>query len=68
MYLCQKFQRVPTEAWSARVSRELLENIDKREIARQEIINEIIYSEEKFLSDLTVLKEVRLSINDTWSK
>jgi hypothetical protein len=49
---------VPNVAWSSRVDESLLKATDKKEIARQEIINEIIYSEEKFLSDLTVLKEV----------
>lgn len=39
------------------MDRELLLSLDKKEIARQEVLNEIIYSEEKFLSDLTILRE-----------
>lgn len=45
------------DAWASRVDRELLLSLDKKEIARQEVLNEIIYSEEKFLSDLTILRE-----------
>ncbi|CAO3703395.1 unnamed protein product [Rhizopus stolonifer] len=49
---------VSHDAWASRVDRELLLSLDKKEIARQEVLNEIIYSEEKFLSDLTILREV----------
>jgi membrane-bound ClpP family serine protease len=48
---------VSHDAWASRVDRELLLSLDKKEIARQEVLNEIIYSEEKFLSDLTILRE-----------
>jgi hypothetical protein len=38
-------------------------SLDKKEIGRQEVLNEIIYSEEKFLADLTILHEVCLYLS-----
>ncbi|KAI8341006.1 CNH domain-containing protein [Choanephora cucurbitarum] len=49
---------VSHEAWSARMDREFLKTLDKKEIGRQEVLNETIYSEEKYLADLTILHEV----------
>ncbi|KAI8098132.1 CNH domain-containing protein [Gilbertella persicaria] len=49
---------VSHEAWSARMDREFLKALDKKEIGRQEVLNETIYSEEKYLADLTILHEV----------
>ncbi|KAI9351655.1 CNH domain-containing protein [Pilaira anomala] len=49
---------MPHEAWSAGVDREFLKTLDSKEIGRQEVLNETIYSEEKYLSDLTILHEV----------
>lgn len=49
---------MPHEAWSASVDREFLKTLDPKEIGRQEVLNETIYSEEKYLSDLTILHEV----------
>ncbi|CEI88286.1 hypothetical protein RMCBS344292_02677 [Rhizopus microsporus] len=49
---------VSHDAWASRVDKELLMSLDKKEIGRQEVLNEIIYSEEKFLADLTILHEV----------
>jgi hypothetical protein len=37
---------------------EFLKSLDSKEIGRQEVINETIYSEEKYLADLTILHEV----------
>ncbi|KAL9560055.1 hypothetical protein MBANPS3_000120 [Mucor bainieri] len=48
----------PHMAWAQRVPRELLESLSKREIARQEAINEMIYSEEVYKRDLETLSEV----------
>ncbi|KAL0142361.1 CNH domain-containing protein [Mucor lusitanicus] len=48
----------PHMAWAQRVPRELLESLSKREIARQEAINEMIYSEEVYKKDLETLSEV----------
>lgn len=48
----------PQMAWAQRVSRELLESLSKKEIARQEAINEMIYSEEVYKKDLETLSEV----------
>lgn len=50
---------MPHEAWSAGVDREFLKTLDSKEIGRQEVLNETIYSEEKYLSDLTILHEVK---------
>lgn len=46
------------EAWAARMDPEFLKSLDSKEIGRQEVINETIYSEEKYLADLTILHEV----------
>ncbi|KAK4519118.1 uncharacterized protein ATC70_009349 [Mucor velutinosus] len=48
----------PHMAWAQRVPQELLESLSKREIARQEAINEMIYSEEVYKKDLETLSEV----------
>ncbi|EPB91562.1 hypothetical protein HMPREF1544_01484 [Mucor circinelloides 1006PhL] len=48
----------PHMAWAQRVPRELLASLSKREIARQEAINEMIYSEEVYKKDLETLSEV----------
>lgn len=48
----------PHTAWAERVPRELLENTPKRERDRQEAINEMIYSEEVYRSDLDTLRDV----------
>lgn len=50
---------MPHEAWAASVDRELLKTLDSKEIGRQEVLNETMYSEEKYLSDLTILHEVK---------
>ncbi|CEP19085.1 hypothetical protein [Parasitella parasitica] len=49
---------VSHEAWSARMDREFLLTLDSKEIGRQEVLNETIYSEEKYLADLKILQEV----------
>lgn len=49
---------MPHEAWAASVDKELLKEMDKKEIGRQEVLNETMYSEEKYLSDLRILHEV----------
>jgi hypothetical protein len=51
----------PEKAWSAHVSQSLLDSISKEEIHRQEAINEMIYSEEKYRKDLDILSEVVLA-------
>lgn len=48
----------PQMAWAQRVSKELLSTLSKREIARQEAINEMIYSEEVYKNDLETLAKV----------
>lgn len=48
----------PHMAWAQRVPRELLASLSKKEIARQEAINEMIYSEEVYKKDLETLSEV----------
>ncbi|KAI8973277.1 CNH domain-containing protein [Mycotypha africana] len=45
-------------AWSQRVSKELLQSLTKKEIERQEAINELIYSEYVYKRDLETLAEV----------
>lgn len=47
----------PQVAWAQRVSKVLLRSLSKREIARQEAINEMIYSEEVYKNDLDTLSE-----------
>lgn len=49
---------MPHEAWAASMDREVLATLDHKEIGRQEVLNETMYSEEKYLSDLTILHEV----------
>ncbi|KAG2232198.1 hypothetical protein INT48_004126 [Thamnidium elegans] len=44
-------------AWVQRVPKELLSSLSKREIARQEAINELIYSEQVYKNDLDTLVE-----------
>lgn len=48
----------PQMAWAQRVSKVLLKSLSKKEIARQEAINEMIYSEEVYKNDLDTLSEV----------
>lgn len=48
----------PQMAWAQRVPKELLETLSKREIARQEAVNEMIYSEEVYKNDLDTLSDV----------
>lgn len=48
----------PQMAWAQRVPKALLESISKKEIARQEAINEMIYSEEVYKNDLDTLSDV----------
>lgn len=48
----------PHIAWAERASKELLSSLSKKEIARQEAINEMIYSEEVYKNDLETLSEV----------
>ncbi|KAI9478501.1 MAG: CNH domain-containing protein [Benjaminiella poitrasii] len=45
-------------AWAQRVPREILETLSKKEIARQEAINELIYSEDVYKRDLETLAEI----------
>lgn len=52
---------MPHEAWAAGVDKEILKGMDKKEIGRQEVLNETMYSEEKYLSDLRILHEVNYS-------
>ncbi|KAI8150181.1 hypothetical protein BJV82DRAFT_707923 [Fennellomyces sp. T-0311] len=47
-----------SRAWSATMSREVLLNTSKQEIARQEAIHEIIYTEEDYVRDLNLLDEL----------
>ncbi|KAL0090588.1 CNH domain-containing protein [Phycomyces blakesleeanus] len=47
-----------SQAWSATVSREILEITPKDEIKRQESIHELIYSEEDYLRDLNLLEDL----------
>lgn len=49
---------VSHDAWSARMDKEFLKTLSSKEIARQEVLNETIYSEEKYLEDLKILHEV----------
>ncbi|KAL0081610.1 CNH domain-containing protein [Phycomyces blakesleeanus] len=51
----------PHSAWAARVPTELLESLSSREKARQEAINELIYSEEQYRDDLDILHDVYAS-------
>ncbi|OBZ84067.1 Rho1 guanine nucleotide exchange factor 1 [Choanephora cucurbitarum] len=44
-------------AWAQKVPKSLLKTLSKREIARQEAINEIIYSEAVYKRDLEILSE-----------
>ncbi|GAA5798902.1 hypothetical protein HPULCUR_004309 [Helicostylum pulchrum] len=44
-------------AWAQRAPKELLRSLSKREIARQEAINELIYSERVYKKDLDTLVE-----------
>ncbi|KAI8380251.1 CNH domain-containing protein [Blakeslea trispora] len=45
-------------AWAQKVPKELLKMLSKKEIARQEAMNEIIYSEEIYKKDLETLSEL----------
>ncbi|KAF7720621.1 RHO1 GDP-GTP exchange protein 2 [Apophysomyces ossiformis] len=47
-----------SRAWSASVPREILQNTPDSEIKRQEAIHEIIYTEEDYVRDLTLLDEL----------
>ncbi|KAG0170066.1 RHO1 GDP-GTP exchange protein 2 [Apophysomyces sp. BC1034] len=47
-----------SRAWSASVSREILQNTPDNEIKRQEAIHEIIYTEEDYVRDLNLLDEL----------
>lgn len=49
---------MPHEAWAASIDREVLKEMDHKEVGRQEVLNETMYSEEKYLSDLRILHEV----------
>jgi hypothetical protein len=56
---------MPHEAWAASMDREFLTTLDPKEIGRQEVLNETMYSEEKYLSDLTILHEVSQGVYKT---
>lgn len=45
-------------AWAERVPKVLLHSLSKREVARQEAINEMIYSEEVYKNDLDTLSQI----------
>ncbi|KAI9300993.1 CNH domain-containing protein [Cunninghamella echinulata] len=47
-----------SRAWSATVSKEILQNTPPKEIARQEGIHELIYTEEDYVRDLNLLDEL----------
>ncbi|KAI7848144.1 CNH domain-containing protein [Circinella umbellata] len=47
-----------SRAWSAAMPREILLNTSKQEIARQEAIHEIVYTEEDYVRDLNLLDEL----------
>ncbi|KAI8070978.1 hypothetical protein BC940DRAFT_325456 [Gongronella butleri] len=47
-----------SRAWSATVSKDLLQNTPPKEIARQEAIHELIYTEEDYVRDLNLLDEL----------
>lgn len=51
-----------SRAWSATVSKEVLQNTPHQEIARQEAIHELIYTEEDYVRDLNLLDEVSISM------
>lgn len=50
-----------SRAWSATVAKEVLQNTPHQEIARQEAIHELIYTEEDYVRDLNLLDEVGIS-------
>ncbi|KAG1380030.1 hypothetical protein G6F61_004423 [Rhizopus arrhizus] len=47
-----------SRAWSASVSKDILATLPKDEIARQEAIHELIYTEEDYVRDLRLLDEL----------
>ncbi|KAG0169322.1 RHO1 GDP-GTP exchange protein 2, partial [Apophysomyces sp. BC1021] len=47
-----------SRAWSANVSREILQNTSMHEVKRQEAIHELIYTEEDYVRDLNLLDEL----------
>ncbi|KAG1456664.1 hypothetical protein G6F46_000111 [Rhizopus delemar] len=47
-----------SRAWSANVSKDILVTLPKNEIARQEAIHELIYTEEDYVRDLRLLDEL----------
>ncbi|CAO3594948.1 unnamed protein product [Absidia cylindrospora] len=47
-----------SRAWSATVAKEVLQNTPPKEIARQEAIHELIYTEEDYVRDLNLLDEL----------
>ncbi|CAO3623280.1 unnamed protein product [Cunninghamella blakesleeana] len=47
-----------SRAWSATVSKEVLQNTPPKEIGRQEGIHELIYTEEDYVRDLNLLDEL----------
>ncbi|ORX55689.1 hypothetical protein DM01DRAFT_1285733 [Hesseltinella vesiculosa] len=47
-----------SRAWSATVSKEILQTTPHKEIARQEAIHELIYTEEDYVRDLNLLDEL----------
>ncbi|KAI8342611.1 CNH domain-containing protein [Chlamydoabsidia padenii] len=47
-----------SRAWSATVTKEVLQNTPHQEIARQEAIHELIYTEEDYVRDLNLLDEL----------
>lgn len=57
VYINIKLQST-SRAWSASVSKDILATLPKDEIARQEAIHELIYTEEDYVRDLRLLDEV----------
>ncbi|SAM00354.1 hypothetical protein [Absidia glauca] len=47
-----------SRAWSATVAKEVLQSTPNKEIARQEAIHELIYTEEDYVRDLNLLDEL----------
>jgi chitodextrinase len=59
MPLINLLSQTMSRAWSATVAKEVLQSTPNKEIARQEAIHELIYTEEDYVRDLNLLDEVK---------
>lgn len=57
-------EQAPAEAWASTVPKELIEQLGPKEVARQNVVFEIVTGEQAYKKDLDMLELVRTRKSD----